>query len=163
MDRPEAAPCTILVIDDAPENLMLMSTLLKDRCRVKVANGGVRGLALVVAAALVGAWLVVLGAMHWQGAQRADERAKLLQQTVDTLQARITGGGMLGAVSLLGLSEPLWRRQQELVRRAADLVDRCDCKAGCPACVGPVLAADEDAGTTPRALARRVLHLLDAA
>lgn len=53
---------------------------------------GVRGLALVVAAALVGAWLVVLGAMHWQGAQRADERAKLLQQTVDTLQARITGG-----------------------------------------------------------------------
>ncbi|QLA83518.1 PAS domain S-box protein [Acidovorax sp. JMULE5] len=68
---------------------------------------GVRGLVLVVAAALVGAWLVVLGAMHWQGAQRADERAKLLQQTVDTLQARITGGGMLGAVSLLGLSEPL--------------------------------------------------------
>ena len=68
---------------------------------------GVRGLLLVVAAALVGAWLVVLGAMHWQGAQRADERAKLLQQTVDTLQARITGGGMLGAVSLLGLSEPL--------------------------------------------------------
>lgn len=68
---------------------------------------GVRGLVLVVAAAMVGAWLVVLGAMHWQGAQRADERAKLLQQTVDTLQARITGGGMLGAVSLLGLSEPL--------------------------------------------------------
>ena len=63
----------------------------------------------------------------------------------------------------IGLSEPLWRRQQELVRRAADLVDRCDCKAGCPACVGPVLAADEDAETTPRALARRVLHLLDAA
>ena len=68
---------------------------------------GVRGLVLVVAAAMVGAWLVVLGAMHWQGAQRADERAKLLQQTVDTLQVRITGGGMLGAVSLLGLSEPL--------------------------------------------------------
>ncbi|KRD54741.1 two-component system sensor histidine kinase/response regulator [Acidovorax sp. Root275] len=68
---------------------------------------GVRGLVLVVAAALVGAWLVVLGAMHWQGAERAAERAKLLQQTVDTLQARITGGGMLGAVSLLGLSEPM--------------------------------------------------------
>jgi DEAD/DEAH box helicase domain-containing protein len=63
----------------------------------------------------------------------------------------------------IGLSEPLWRRQLELVRRAADLVDRCDCKAGCPACVGPVLAADEDADTTPRALARRVLQLLDAA
>lgn len=68
---------------------------------------GVRGLVLVVAAALVGAWIVVLGALHWQGAERAEERGKLLQQTVDTLQARITGGGMLGAVSLLGLSEPL--------------------------------------------------------
>lgn len=63
----------------------------------------------------------------------------------------------------IGLSEPLWRRQAELVRRAADLVGRCDCKAGCPACVGPVLATDEDAATTPRALAMRVLQLLDAA
>lgn len=41
---PDAA--SILVVDDAPENLMLMSTLLKDRYRVKVANGGVRGLSL---------------------------------------------------------------------------------------------------------------------
>ncbi|SDR14530.1 DEAD/DEAH box helicase domain-containing protein [Pseudoxanthomonas sp. CF385] len=63
----------------------------------------------------------------------------------------------------IGLSEPLWRRQAELVRRAADLVGRCDCKAGCPACVGPVLAVDEEADTTPRALAMRVLQLLDAA
>ncbi|MBV7431684.1 MULTISPECIES: PAS domain S-box protein [unclassified Acidovorax] len=68
---------------------------------------GARGFVLVVVAALAGAWLVVLAAMHWQGAERAAERAKLLQQTVDVLQNRITGGGMLGAVSLLGLSEPL--------------------------------------------------------
>ena len=61
----------------------------------------------------------------------------------------------------VGLSEPLWTRQTELVRRATELVERCDCKAGCPACVGPVLAADESGdGATPKSLARRVLGLL---
>jgi DEAD/DEAH box helicase domain-containing protein len=61
----------------------------------------------------------------------------------------------------VGLSEPLWTRQAELVRRATELVERCDCKAGCPACVGPVLAVDEDgAGATPKLLAGRVLELL---
>ena len=68
---------------------------------------GVLGMLLVVAAAALGAWLVVLGALHWQGVERAAHRAKLAQQTVETLQGRVTGGGMLGAVSLLGLSEPL--------------------------------------------------------
>ncbi|MHB8913253.1 MAG: Zn-binding domain-containing protein, partial [Lysobacter sp.] len=63
----------------------------------------------------------------------------------------------------VGLSEPLWTRQQELVQRAIELVERCDCKAGCPACVGPVLAVDEGRdGVTPKALARRVLGLLMA-
>lgn len=64
----------------------------------------------------------------------------------------------------VGLSEPLWRRQGELVQRALELVDGCDCKAGCPACVGPVLAAQEEGnGDNPRSLARRVLQLLHAA
>ncbi len=76
----------------------------------KVVDGkasGARGFVLVVVGALVGAWLVVLGALQWQGTERAADRSKLLQQTVDTVQSRITGGGMLGAVSLLGLSEPM--------------------------------------------------------
>ena len=34
---------TILVVDDTPDNLTLMSGLLKDLYRVKVANGGERG------------------------------------------------------------------------------------------------------------------------
>ena len=60
----------------------------------------------------------------------------------------------------VGLSEPLWQRQCELVQRAAELVGRCDCKAGCPACVGPVLAVQEDGeGTTPKSLALQVLEL----
>ncbi|HEY5803063.1 MAG TPA: DEAD/DEAH box helicase [Lysobacter sp.] len=64
----------------------------------------------------------------------------------------------------VGLSEPLWRRQEELVGRAMELVERCDCRSGCPACVGPILAASEEGdGTTPKALARRVLSLLSEA
>jgi DEAD/DEAH box helicase domain-containing protein len=63
----------------------------------------------------------------------------------------------------IGLSEPLWHRQRELLQRARELVAACDCLAGCPACVGPVLAADETAEVTPRRLASRVLELLDTA
>jgi DEAD/DEAH box helicase domain-containing protein len=64
----------------------------------------------------------------------------------------------------VGQSEPLWRRQAELVVRARELVERCDCSAGCPACVGPILAADEEGeATAPKALALRVLTLLEQA
>ena len=63
----------------------------------------------------------------------------------------------------VGLSEPLWQRQAELVRRARELVDGCDCVAGCPACVGPVLAASEGKqSATPKSLALEVLGLLSA-
>ncbi len=68
---------------------------------------GWRGLLLVAAMALLGAWLVVQGAVQWRAAERAVERHRLLQQTADALVSQTTGGGMLGAVSLLGLSEPL--------------------------------------------------------
>ncbi len=61
----------------------------------------------------------------------------------------------------VGLSEPLWLRQAELVQRARELVARCDCSGGCPACVGPVLAADEArTSVTPKSLALQVLDLL---
>src|SRR3546814_15452180 len=62
----------------------------------------------------------------------------------------------------VGLSEPLWQRQGELVQRARELVAACDCSAGCPACVGPVLAIDEDKTlATPKQLAVPVLALRD--
>lgn len=64
----------------------------------------------------------------------------------------------------VGLSEPLWRRQAELLGQARALVAACDCRAGCPACVGPVLAVDEAREDgTPRALATRVFDLLATA
>ena len=41
----------ILVVDDTPENLMLMATLLRERYRVRVANTGAKALALAEAEA----------------------------------------------------------------------------------------------------------------
>jgi len=60
----------------------------------------------------------------------------------------------------VGLSEPLWKRQAELLKRAQELVSECDCKSGCPACVGPVLAADENLIESPNFLTAKVLALL---
>ena len=61
----------------------------------------------------------------------------------------------------MGLAEPLWTRQDELLRRAIGLIDGCGCSAGCPACVGPVLQAGE--GTAGlKSHARRVLTALSA-
>ncbi len=68
---------------------------------------GMRELLLVLAAALLGAVLVVQAALQWRGAERAAERSRVLLQTADALMSQTTGGTMLGAVSLLGLSEPL--------------------------------------------------------
>jgi DEAD/DEAH box helicase domain-containing protein len=66
----------------------------------------------------------------------------------------------------IGQSEPLFQRREDLLAQSVTLIERCDCRAGCPACVGPVLAADESADgpaeATPKALALRVLALLVA-
>ena len=62
----------------------------------------------------------------------------------------------------IGQSEPLFDRREDLIAQSVTLIERCDCRCGCPGCVGPVLAADEDATTTPKALALRVLALLAA-
>lgn len=64
----------------------------------------------------------------------------------------------------VGLAEPLWTRQAELVARATGLIDGCDCASGCPACVGPVLGIDaKPHDSTAKAHARRVLIALSAA
>ncbi|MBJ6982649.1 DEAD/DEAH box helicase [Luteimonas sp. MC1572] len=63
----------------------------------------------------------------------------------------------------VGLSSPLFERHAALLAQARTLVAGCDCGAGCPACVGPILAADETASLAPRALALRVLDLLAGA
>jgi len=104
-----------------------------------------------------GAWFAVADS-HGRGQIRIDdgslsapESASVFTPTV-FLYDNFPGG--------VGLSEPLWRRQTELLARARELVAACDCRAGCPACVGPVLAADESKADSPRLLAARVLELL---
>lgn len=60
----------------------------------------------------------------------------------------------------VGLSAPLFDDAPRLVADARDLVGACACTGGCPACVGPVLGADERLAITPRQAALAVLDLL---
>lgn len=107
-----------------------------------------------------GAWFAAAdrnGRGQLRGVEGGEVALAEVQQFVPTvyLYDNFPGG--------VGLSEPLWTRQAELLARAAELVERCDCRAGCPACVGPALAADErDGAATPKTLARQVLSLLRA-
>jgi DEAD/DEAH box helicase domain-containing protein len=58
----------------------------------------------------------------------------------------------------VGLSERLWKRHDELLAGAADLIAACPCDAGCPACTGPRLEPHVNA----KALALRLLGDLGA-
>lgn len=60
----------------------------------------------------------------------------------------------------VGLSEPLFERRDAVVADALDLIRNCACEHGCPGCVGPVLASEEQRGFSPRRAARTVLELL---
>ncbi len=84
------------------------------------------------------------------GENAADEDAATFNPTVH-LYDNHPGG--------IGLSEPLFLRAAQLVTDARELVARCECNAGCPACVGPILASDEER-RSPRGLALAVLDLL---
>ncbi|WP_397606746.1 DEAD/DEAH box helicase [Silanimonas sp.] len=63
----------------------------------------------------------------------------------------------------IGLSQPLYERRTELVKRARGLVAACPCTRGCPACVGPVAPPVKDETETPKRAAQRLLTLFEAA
>ncbi len=63
----------------------------------------------------------------------------------------------------VGLSAPLFDAATELVGDAIELVRDCACKVGCPACVGPVLAGDEQREQSLKQAALLVLALLNEA
>jgi DEAD/DEAH box helicase domain-containing protein len=63
----------------------------------------------------------------------------------------------------IGIAAPLFDLRERVLEHSLDLVERCPCGSGCPACVGPVLAGDEANALTPKAAALRVLRLLRGA
>jgi DEAD/DEAH box helicase domain-containing protein len=63
----------------------------------------------------------------------------------------------------IGLSTPLFDLRDAVVHQARELVRSCPCTHGCPACVGPILASDEDSEHSPKSAATRVLALFDGA
>jgi DEAD/DEAH box helicase domain-containing protein len=60
----------------------------------------------------------------------------------------------------IGLSQPLYEKRVGLLRGALDMVGGCSCRQGCPACVGPLLASDEQRGFSVRQAALLVLELI---
>lgn len=62
----------------------------------------------------------------------------------------------------VGLSAPLFDQRAELIERAHALIQGCDCRHGCPACVGPILASDEARGGSPKGAALQILQLFAA-
>jgi DEAD/DEAH box helicase domain-containing protein len=60
----------------------------------------------------------------------------------------------------IGIAAPLFDLRERVLDHSIDLVERCPCRHGCPACVGPVLMGDEANALTPKAAALRVLRLL---
>ncbi len=103
---------------------------------------------------------------RWFATQGADGRGQM-RDVSGTELAPDHQGAFRPAVFLydnypggIGLSEPLYRGQAEILRGAQQLVERCACRCGCPCCVGPVLASDQPGDHSPRALALSVLVLL---
>jgi DEAD/DEAH box helicase domain-containing protein len=106
-----------------------------------------------------GAWFAQLDSRGRGQLRSADGRIEALPSDAPFVPTVYLYDAFPGGV---GLSAPLFERREDLLRLARELVQRCDCRAGCPACVGPVLAAHEQAVTPPKGLAAQVLDLLVA-
>jgi len=94
------------------------------------------------------ACLLVMGDPHDLG-MVAQVRSPHLGRPVVYLWETVPGG--------VGLSRRLFDRTTELVEAARGLVEGCDCRAGCPACVGPDTGAS---GPDARAVSTRLLREL---
>jgi DEAD/DEAH box helicase domain-containing protein len=107
---------------------------------------------------------------EWSAAASADGRAEA--RGLDGAFVDLGGSGKPFRPTLylydnfpggIGIAAPLFDLRDRVLDRALDLVAHCPCRHGCPACVGPVLAADEIARLTPKSAALRVLRLLRGA
>ena len=104
-------------------------------------------------------WFATVGS-HARGRVRGadgepvelEDRATRFQPTV-FLYDNFPGG--------IGLSAPLFELRARAIDGALELVAACNCSDGCPACVGPILAAGAEQAPKRDALA--VLRLLAVA
>jgi DEAD/DEAH box helicase domain-containing protein len=96
----------------------------------------------------------VSGRGHVQSLTGTEEREALQRQFQPTvfLYDNYPGG--------IGLSTVLYDLRHTIVHKAYELVAACDCAYGCPACIGPILAADEERGYAPKHATLTVLALL---
>ncbi|MEW8382251.1 MAG: DUF1998 domain-containing protein, partial [Candidatus Thiodiazotropha taylori] len=60
----------------------------------------------------------------------------------------------------IGITNPLFEIRSRIVADARNLVESCDCACGCPGCIGPILAGDEQGGNSAKHSALTVLSLL---
>ncbi|WP_322825678.1 DEAD/DEAH box helicase [Lamprobacter modestohalophilus] len=105
-----------------------------------------------------GSWSAVLGS-DGRGQLRGPSNEPLEQPPGDRFEPTLfLYDNFPGGV---GLSAPLFDDAAVLVQDALGLVRGCACRAGCPACVGPILAGDENRTLTPKQAALSVLVLLN--
>ena len=104
-----------------------------------------------------GSWFAVLGG-DGRGQLRGPSNEPLEQPPGDRFEPTLfLYDNFPGGV---GLSAPLFDDAALLVQDALGLVRNCACRAGCPACVGPILAGDETRVLTPKQAALAMLALL---
>lgn len=60
----------------------------------------------------------------------------------------------------IGISTSLYDLRHEVISKTIALVKDCSCQFGCPSCVCPILASDENRGYAPKQAALTVLSLL---
>ncbi|MDE3010295.1 MAG: DEAD/DEAH box helicase [Pseudomonadota bacterium] len=107
-----------------------------------------------------GEWFATVGADSRGSARRADGARFDPDRSGDDfvptvfLYDNFPGGA--------GMSEPLYGQAAEVVQGAWQLVLECPCRQGCPACIGPILAAEEKQAASPKQAVIRVLELLGA-
>ncbi len=107
------------------------------------------------------------GNATWMATVDVGGRGQLRDQQGEVVDPDALGAQFRPAVYLydnypggIGLSAPLFEMAHDIVHKAGELIAACGCGHGCPTCVGPILAGEQQRGHSPKAAAITVLNLL---